>query len=242
MSCKKEKATSKPLANEGFKKVKEVASYFNGDHQGTDIYTYDSKNRISSYSDSKKTHLFEYIGDNEMKVTSKSKATGEVTWTQLAKLNSKGAITEITKRNQSGTLVDVYYYSYDANGYMVSYKYISPFFNNDVQERFFVIENGNVVSAKSYQNGVHLQNTVYEYDLNEMSLVPRTADFYWMSEALYGKPNKNPIKTVKVKKASDGTLVFYAIYSRIYNNEGNMLEENILYPIAGTNGGLKYKF
>lgn len=242
MSCKKEKSIPAASTKAGFKKVKEVTSYFNGNLNQTDIYTYDPEGRISSVSYPKNIHSFEYPDKNEMKVTAKNKATGEVVWIQTAKLNSKGAITEITKRNLAGTVVDAYYYSYDANGYMISYKYVSPIYNNDVQERFFVFENGNAVAAKTYINGVQQQNYIYEYDLNELSIVPFTPDFYWMSETLYGTPNKNPRKSLKSTKVSDGTIMFHALYSRIYNNEGNMLEENILYPIAGTNGSLKYKF
>lgn len=222
--------------------MKEVASYYNGNLNQTEIYTYDSEGRISSYSSNNDIHLFEYTGNNEMKVTSKSKATGEVTWTQMAKLNNKGAITEITKRNQVDKVVDAYYYNYDANGYMISYKYVSPIYNNDVREYFFVFENGNVVAAKSCLNGVQQQNYIYEYNLNELSIVPFTPDFYWMSETLYGTPNKNSRKSLKSTKVSDGVIMFYTLYSRIYNNEGNMLEENILYQVAGTNGSLKYKF
>jgi hypothetical protein len=242
MSCKKEKTISASIPNTGFAKLKELSNYYNGILNSTDVYTYDSEGRIASFSSNKEIHLFEYTGNDQMKVTSKSKETGEIKWIQMAKLNGKGAITEIIKRNQAGTVIDAYYYKYDVNGYMSSYKYVSPIYGNDVQERFFIVENGNVVSAKSYQNGVHLQNYYYECNLIELSRLPRTADFYWMSETLYGKPNKNPRKSMKVKKASDGTLTFHAVYSSSFKSEENILEENIEYPVTGTSGSFKYKF
>lgn len=242
LSCNKDKATITTPVNKEFKKEKELSSYYNGSLNGIDTFKYDEQGRISSVSYSKSIHMFEYVNSNEMKITSKIKATGEVDWIQTAKLNSKGAITEIVKHNTAGAVVDAYYYKYNADGYMISYKYVSPFYNNDVQERFFVIQNGNVVSAKSYQNAVHLQNYVYEYDLAKICRVPHTADYYWMSETLYGKPNSNPVKVQKTYKATDGTLTFHAVYSLVYNAQANMLEESIQYPLSGTNGSRSYKF
>lgn len=242
MSCKKEQTGSATVPNAELKKIKELSSYYKGILNSTDVYTYDSKGRVATVTDNKETHYFEYSGNDQLKVTSKNKETGEIKWIQMAKLNEKGAITEITKRNQAGTLINTFYYSYDDSGYMISYKYEEPFFNNDVQERFFVYENGNIVSAKSYQNGIQLQNYLFEYDLNEVNRVPHTAYFDWMSETLYGKPNRNPRKSMQVKKASDGTLTYHAVYSRIFNSDANMLEENIQYPITGVSGGYQYKF
>lgn len=242
LSCNKDKSTIATPANNEFKKVKELSSYFNGSLNGIDTFKYDGQGRISSVFYSKSIHMFDYVNSNEIKITSKVKATGEIGWIQTAKLNSKGAITEIVKHNTSGAVIDAYYYNYNADGYIISYKYVSPFYNNDVQERFFVIQNGNVVSAKSYQNGVHLQNYVYEYDPAEISHVPHTADYSWISETLYGIPNRNPVKVQKTYKATDGTLTFHAVYSRVYNAEAKTLEENIQYPVSGTSGSRSYKF
>ena len=242
IGCRKEKQAISNSEKSVFKKAKELASYFNGALNGTDVFIYDLNGQLSTATYSKNVHSFEYIGSDVMKVTSKVKATGEIAWVQTTKLNSKGAITEIVKHNPAGVLIDAYYYSYNADGYMISYKYVAPFYNNDVQERFFVIQNGNVISAKSYQNGGHLQNYVFEYDPSEISHVPHTPDYYWMSETLYGKPNKNPVKVQKVFKAADGKLSFHAIYSRVYNADSNTLDESIQYPIAGTNGSRHYKF
>lgn len=242
MSCKKEKTGSATVPNAGLKKIKELSSYYKGILNGTDVYTYDSKGRIATVTENKEIHYFEYSGNDQLKVTSKDIATGETKWIQMAKLNEKGAIIEISKRNQAGILINTFYYSYDDSGYMISYKYVEPFYNKDVQERFFVYENGNVVSAKSYQNSVHLQNYFFEYDLNELNRVPHTASFDWMSETLYGKPNRNPRKSMQIKKASDGTLTYHATYSGIFNSDANMLEENIQYPIIGVSGVYQYKF
>lgn len=242
MSCKKEKTSPASETYIGFKKLKEFSSYYNGSLNNSDVYTYDSEGRIATYTSSKEIHMFTYTGNDQLKVTAKNKATGEIKWVHTAKLNGRGAITEISKRNPAGVLADAYSYSYDANGYMISYKYVQPLYDNDVQERFFVNENGNVVSAKSYHNGVHLNNYFYEYDLGEVNRVPHTADFNWISETLFGKPNKNPRKSMRIVKVADGALSFHALYSRSYNSEQNILEEKVEYPILGASGSFQYRF
>lgn len=242
MSCKKEKTIVTPQTQTGFKKLKEMTVYYNGALEGNETYTYDAAGRILSVVYLKNIHLFEYPSNNEMKVTAKSNATGELIWTKTAKLNSKGAITEMEKRNPAGILAEVWNYSYDEKGYMVSYKYTTPLYNNDVREYFFVFENGNVVASKSYLNSVHQRNYTYEYNLNELSNIPSTPDFYWTSETLYGTPNKNPRKAFKSTKASDGTVMFQNAYTRIYNSGGSSFEEKIQYLLTGASGNIKYTF
>lgn len=240
ISCKKEKTQTGAPVTTGFKKVKEVASYLNGTLQNTSIYTYDELGRIASVTGNQNVDLFEYIGNNEMKVTAKSKTTGQIKWIETAKLNNKGAITEIIKRKPSGVVMEGYYYQYDANGYMISYKYISPLYNNDVSERFFVIDKGIIVSAKAYFNGVHQQDFTHEFETNELSPVPFTPDFNWISETLYGTPIKHPRKLYKATKVPGGELTFHALYSQ--KNTASGLEETRQYPLNGTTGTLKYTF
>lgn len=242
MSCKKEKTSIAPVTQAGFKKVKEMAVYYNGTLDRNDVYSYDAEGRISSVSTLKNVQLFEYPSKNELKVTAKNKATGEIIWKKTAKLNSKGAITEMEKRNPAGIVMETWNYSYDANGYMVSYKYITPLYNNDVREHFFEFGNGNVVAAKSYLNGIQQQNYTHEYDLNELNSIPSTPDSYWISETLHGTPNKNPRKTYKSTKVSDGTMMLHTVYTRKVNSGGSSIEDDIAYPLTGATGNIKYTF
>ncbi|QNA45264.1 hypothetical protein [Lacibacter sediminis] len=242
MSCKKEKTIVEPATKTVFKKVKELAIYANGVLDRNEVYAYDAEGRISSVTSLKNSLLFEYPTKNELKIIAKSKATGEVIWTQTAKLNSKGAITESEKRNPAGIVTETWNYSYDVNGYMVSYKYTTPLYDDDVQECFFVFEKGNVVAAKLYRNGILQQNETYEYDLNELSMMPHTAMSSWVSETLYGIPNKNPRKTYKVAKPDDGTITFHTVYTRTFNNNSNSLEEKVAYVLTGANALRKYTF
>lgn len=242
MSCKKEKTTVTTPPQTGFKKLKEKAVYYNGALDGIENYTYDAEGRISSVSYLKNVHLFEYPTKNELKVTAKNKATGELIWTITAKMNIKGAITEMEKRNPAGILVEVWNYSYDEKGYMVSYKYLTPLYGNDVREYSFVFENGNVVAAKSYLNAVHQRNYMYEYDLNQLNTMPFTPDSYWISETLFGTPNKCPVKAYKSTKATDGTMMFHTVYTRKVNSDGSNIEDNIAYPLTGATGNIKYIF
>jgi outer membrane lipoprotein-sorting protein len=242
MSCRKDKTADTAPVNGGFKKVKTVANYYNGNLQGTEAYAYDQQGRISSVTYDKNIHLFEYTGNNEMKVTAKNKSTGDVLWIQTAKLNSKGAITEMVKQNKAGAIIDACYYTYDANGYMVSYKSISPMYHNNVWDWFYVLEGGVIVSAKSYVNGVQYQDLIYEYDFSEVSQVPHTPDFYWLSGTLYGTPLKHPRKSFKVKLVNSETITYHAVYTRSYAGNGSGLEENMQYPLFGSTGSMKYTF
>lgn len=232
-SCKKEK-TENPSSIEKAK-LSKVEYLYNGQPDYTETYNYDGKGRLSGYTYDVDVETFEYVGDNFLKITRRHKETNAIAGFYEAILNGNGAITDLKFKDANGQVTSHYTYTYDAEGYMIKRKSVNVSFNS-VWEVEYKIVNGNSVSLKVFQNGIHTYNGEYSFDDTHEATVPHTPDYLWISATLFGKPLKNVPTAYKQYKVADGSLSANNIYTNQYDAAGRLKTQSVDYILLGKKG------
>jgi hypothetical protein len=232
-SCKKEK-TRNPNSIEKAK-LSKVEYLYNGQPDYTETYAYDGKGRLSGYTYDIDVETFEYVEDNFLKVTRRHKETNVIAGFYEAVLNDKGAITDLKFKDANGQLGAHYTYTYDAEGYMIKRKSVNVSVNF-IWEVEYKIMNGNLLSVKVFQNGIHTYSGEYSFDNTHEATVPHTPDYLWISATLFGKPLKNVATAYKLYKVADGSLVANDIYTNQYDATGRLKTQSVDYKLPGKKG------
>jgi hypothetical protein len=223
------------------KKISKVDYAYNGQPEYTETYTYDNKGRLAGYTYDIDVEAFEYIGDNFLKVTRRNKVTNAVTAYFEAVINDKGAITELNFKRPDGFLASQYTYTYDADGYMVKNKSVNVS-TNITWAHEYKIENGNAVSVKVFQNGVHVSNGESSYDKAYVATVPQAPNYFWLSSTLFGRPLKNVVNEYKEFKLLDGSLTAHIIYTNQYDGTGRLKTQDLNNVLTGKKGAYSFTY
>ncbi len=122
-------------------------------------------------------------------------------------------------------------YEYDIDGYLVKQDHINvqmkedgTYSNKNTYSVIFTIDNGNVISATTYSNGIITSTTIYEY---YSDLINRTGygDAYVLWPEAFGKLTKNLLKKTITENAT--TEYFYDL-----DQYGNVIKQKV-----SNNGG-----
>lgn len=205
-SCKKEKVAPTPTPTVTKNLAKEVRIYDGGAPE-TDNYTYDVQRRMAEAISDTKTESFNYLSATSILVTEKKKSDNSLVQTKECELNASGYITKMIFKNPAGSVTYTYIFTYNAEGYQVSYKGFSP--GGSSYETEYTYVDGNPVSSKLFNNGVQTGTEQFTYDNTKENKMPYSSTFsYWPSYTLFGKHSKNLcVKYMKFDMAH--TLTFH---------------------------------
>ena len=200
VSCKKETVVIATSPVPAKYLVKSTYVWDNGTPE-INTYTYDGQGHLAAYSNGNFKRTFNYQSATQLLVSEISLPANTPKQTIECTLNSAGAVTVAVYKNNTGTVVYTYSYVYDADGHIISEK--GQYAANNYFENFFVWKEGNLVSGKKYDNGVHTSNRQYFYDNNKLNTAGQISAGLFMSKTLFGKQSKNHIAELKIVDLND---------------------------------------
>ncbi len=237
VSCSKSNNPVTPAPAPGVEKRLVSSNYvFNGNIQTEDI-KYDGEGRISVYKDEDDTYTFDYQSKTFLLVTRKDNTTGTVNRTFECALNTAGAITKMVFKTPAGVQDYQYDFTYNADGYMTKVK--GSYSPTNYYENEFTLVNGNVVSAKAYDNGIQTRNEEYTYDLSKKEKGPYTHWYYWPSKTLFGKTRTNILTETKTFDMT-GTLNWDVKQGYVLDADGYVIKRNYQNILLATSGVQDY--
>jgi YD repeat-containing protein len=232
-SCKKEDVTTAvtptPVPSVTKNLVKYTNSYDNATPE-TEMYTYDAQGRIAEIKKDDRTVTFNFVSATSLAETQRWNTNNDIIVTQEYTINDKGYVTKIIKKSPAGIPYFTYDYTYNADGYMTSQK--GTFDNGSNFETVYVINDGNVVSYKDYQDGILKGNVIYNYDNTKINKTGLSYSGYWNLKKLFGKSSKNMVSEYKYFNAS-GTLTYHLQFAYELDTDGYPVKQTANYVLQG---------
>ncbi|MBL7703038.1 MAG: hypothetical protein JNM14_12370 [Ferruginibacter sp.] len=207
-ACKKETvAPVNPPANSEKNLVKSQWIPNTGTPE-TEEYTYDNTGRVTriSYIIDDTYEVFEYPGNALVKSTNRAISNDFLINTTEAQMDAAGRIVSSVTKDRLGNETGRTEYTYNAEGYLVTQKGISPAFGYSYE---FNIVNGVLVSSKYYNgNGVLQTTTEFTTDLSKPNKGQSLHGGRWLVKKLFGNVCKGLITESKTFNTA-GTLTWH---------------------------------
>lgn len=204
------------------RQLKTLTSVFDGGTPAVENYTYDSQGRLTSAVNSSRSYSFSYSGSSSMLITVYQLPANTLHSTIEGSFNPGGTLSKLVYRNPAGQVTYTYEFTYDAAGYMIKSKGITA---AETSEEVFTIQNGDVVTASLYSNGVLTSTVQHTYDLTRPHKLPTAYWYIWPSETWFGKKNTHAMTEFKRTDAG-GAVSWHYTDQHEYDSE--------LFPVRTT--------
>ncbi|HEX7846297.1 MAG TPA: hypothetical protein VF476_10905 [Chitinophagaceae bacterium] len=233
-SCKKEK-TDPPSVTTTEKKLVEIRNIT----EPSDIlkYKYDGQQRITRRESQNSFYDFQYL-PGKIIITTTRKSDNTMSSKQEFLLDATGRATQTTATNAIGETTRTDYITYDAEGWLASFKSVYPDGGNT--ELKIVTSGGNPTEEHNYDNGVLQTVTKYSYDPNGknyncVSMVLLTCGI----KGLYGNDSKNIAAGIKIY-SSTGVLISETTVTNVLDADGYLSKLTYFSPMTGQKREFEY--
>lgn len=211
LSCKKDKnaVVSVPIA-----KYLTAERYTHKDGSSKTItYVFDDKLRVAQQIQNGRKTVFSYPNKNKI---IEAYYTNEVLSTICEyDLNEKGLIIKGLEKTNEGKITAEKSYEYNNNDQLVKYILSRP---GNILKREYVLENGLLVSVKTYTNNVYENRVDYLYE----SVIPYKGDpLYWLipGSKAFGNRTKQ-LPTREKCFLVNGALLYDIVYLWSFDKDG----------------------
>ena len=226
VSCSKD-TTVNQQQDDPCKRIIEVQDYHpydNPTYQTTALLTYDDQGRVKSVKgELQNESTYTYYSD---RIELKGKDIYGTDISQVYYLDNMGRITR--------TKAYDYDFTYDANGYLISYK--QPYGNNDqilgFNEYQLRYENGNLIEVSTDDPNVSRKTVTLEYSVEEnqdligynsplylSEIIQDRNTFFLIKGGFFGKTSKNLLKSLDFHNGFPAGEIRY-----IYDDKGRITE------------------
>ena len=239
ISCKKEQNATDivPITPVLSKKMTKTASVYSDGTQESQTFSYDAKDRLTTYADDDDISTFDYTTPNKLFVTRVKKGATTTNLLYDCDLDDKGRITKMITKYPNGQKAGENQYVYNADGYVIRNKGIFPTYSFQFD---FEIVGGNVISSKRYDADVLVSTTQYTYNTSKINTLSWRHTGYW-SGPLFGEKSKNLWTEYKITKL-DGTVSWHVKADYESDAQGYIVKSHLDYPLTGFKETTTYSY